>query len=159
MEITVNKETRLRNAILKGSSKKLQDYFKKKDNIENELISCYENSYKFMNFDLVIEIEDIKDIYSKIKNLVETIGFIAEDNIPLAIVDNPVNRTSVCLNYFFKENSYNLEFKNKELGTKENIELDKDFMQNFIKNVTQGRLTGYLKNCLYKYNVENKREF
>ena len=113
MEITVNKETRLRNAILKGSSKKLQDYFKKKDNIENELISCYENSYKFMNFDLVIEIEDIKDIYSKIKNLVETIGFIAEDNIPLAIVDNPVNRTSVCLNYFFKENSHNLEFKQR----------------------------------------------
>lgn len=158
MEIINNKEYRLRQAILNGSSKKLQQYFKDKEQLDGKLISAYENTYKFMNFNLTIKLEQIKDIHNVVENLLETANFTVDGNIPLAEVINDLNRTSVCLNYFYKTDKFILTFKNEELEKIEDIELDETF-KDFIKDITKGKLTAFLKSCLYKYNVEDKKEF
>lgn len=158
MEIINNKEDRLRKAILNGSSKRLQDYFKQKNDLENNLINCYENNYKFMNFNLIVKLEEIHDIHNVVENLLTTSNFTVDSKIPLAEIINDLNRTSVCLSYFYETDKFILTFKNEELAKIEDIELDSDF-QDFIKTVTLGGLTGFLKSCLYKYNVENKKEF
>lgn len=158
MEIINNKEYRLRQAILNGSSKKLQQYFKDKEQLDGKLINAYENTYKFMNFNLTIKLEQIKDIHNVVKNLLETANFTVDSNIPLAEVINDLNRTSVCLNYCYNADKFILTFKNEELEKIENIEPDETF-KDFIEDITQGKLTAFLKSCLYKYNVEDKKEF
>ena len=50
MEIINNKEYRLRQAVLNGSSKRLQQYFKETEQLDGKLINAYENTYKFMDF-------------------------------------------------------------------------------------------------------------
>lgn len=158
MEIINNKEYRLRQAILNGSSKKLQQYFKDKEQLDGKLINAYENTYKFMNFNLTIKLEQIKDIHNVVKNLLETANFTVDSKIPLAEIINDLNRTSVCLSYFYETDKFILTFKNEELAKIEDIELDETF-KDFIEDITQGKLTSFLKSCLYKYNVEDKKEF
>lgn len=158
MEIINNKEDRLRQAILNGSSKRLQDYFKQKNDLENNLINCYENTYKFMDFKLTIKLEQIKDIHNVVENLLETANFTVDSKIPLAEIINDLNRTSVCLSYFYETDKFILTFKNEELAKIEDIELDETF-KDFIEDITQAKLMAFLKSCLYKYNVEDKKEF
>lgn len=158
MEIINNKEDRIRQAILNGSSKRLQDYFKQKNDLENNLINCYENNYKFMNFNLIVKLEEIHDIHNVVENLLTTSNFTVDSKIPLAEIINDLNKTNVCLSYFYETDKFILTFKNEELAKIEDIELDETF-KDFIEDITQGKLTSFLKSCLYKYNVEDKKEF
>lgn len=160
MEIIKNREERLRNAILNGNSKRLKEFFIEKDKLENKLISCYENTYKFMEFRFIVTLEEINNIQEVVKDLLVKSNFTVNSNIPLCEVYNSMNNTNVILNYFYKDNSFSLDFKNEELGIIENIELDdKEEIENLVKTGKKQTFEGFLKNCLYKYNVENIKRF
>ena len=113
-----------------------------------------------MELRFIVTLEEINNIQEVIKDLLVKSNFTVNSNIPLCEVYNNMNNTSVILNYFYKDNSFSLDFKNEELGTTENIELDdKEEIENLVKIGKKQTFEGFLKNCLYKYNVENIKRF
>ena len=164
MEILENKDYRLRESILNGSSKNLQRFIAEKERLENILIAEYENSYKFMESHILLDLEEIK-LLQDIRGI-NTIAIKRhlQEKVDIAVISNMKNKTKLYVFYDIKSRIYHFVCSKIKDGVECEQLCDipyyyQDlFNLGIFNNISKNKLIGCLKKMLYEFNLEQARK-